>query len=88
MEQYKITVEEISGENTLTFEAESHEDILAIVDKLKQHSDFEEDAAAFGVGLKLFSGVMMKQKSNPLFKDLLPHFKVFMKGLKGYGKGK
>ncbi|PKQ64491.1 hypothetical protein BZG02_06705 [Labilibaculum filiforme] len=83
MKQYKITVEEISDENTLTFEAESHENILAIVEKLKQHPNLGEDAAAFGLGLKLFTGVMMKQKSNSLFKDFLPHFKDFMKGLKG-----
>ncbi|MRT92605.1 DUF3861 domain-containing protein [Ancylomarina sp. 16SWW S1-10-2] len=86
--KYKITVEELTGENTLAFEAESHEDILEIVEKLKTHPDFGNDAEAFGLGLKLFTSVMMKQKSNPLFKNLMPHFKDFMKGLKGAGKGR
>ena len=84
--KYKITVEEVSGENTLTFEADSHENILKIVEKLKTHPDFGDDAAAFGVGLKLFTGVMMKQKSNPLFKNLMPAFKDFMQELKDAGK--
>lgn len=88
MMKYKITVEEITGENTLVFDTESHEDMLAIVEKLQQHPDFKDDAAAFGVGLKLFSSVMMKQKSNPIFKDLMPHFKDFMHGLKGVEKNR
>lgn len=85
--RYKVTVEEVSGEKTLSFESENHEDIFAIVEKLKQHPDFKDDAAEFGVGLKLFTGVIMKQKTNPIFKNLMPHFKDFMMELKGAGKG-
>ena len=92
--KYKITVEEILGENKfseekLEFEAESHDSIFTIVEKLKQNPDFNDnDAASLGVGLKLFSGVMLKKKSNPIFKKVMPHFKDFMKGLKSNGKGK
>lgn len=82
--KYKITVEEVAGDQQLVFETEQKENILEIAEKLKHHSDFdEEDAVALGIGLKLFSGVMMKNKNNPIFKDLLPSFKTFMKGLKG-----
>ena len=90
---YKVTIEEIVYENKeaaekLSFEAESHDDIFKIVEMLKQSPDFDSnDAAALGVGLKLFTGVMMKQKDNPIFKELLPHFKDFMKELKSAGKG-
>lgn len=85
---YKVTLEEVSGDHKLEFETESHEDILAIVEKLKSHPDLKEDAAAFGIGLKLFSGVMMKQKDNPMFKNLMPAFKDFMKSLKSSAKEK
>nr|WP_320118911.1 DUF3861 domain-containing protein [uncultured Marinifilum sp.] len=86
--KYKVTLEEISSDNKLTFETESHEDIIKIVEKLKTHPDFGDDAEVFGVGLKLFTGVMMKQKSNPLFKTMMPAFKEFMQGLKSAGKNR
>jgi len=87
---YKVTVEPRSDENTalpsgaaLTFEVDNHDDILAIVKKLESRPDFtESDARAFGVGLKLFSEVMLKNKSLPLFSGFLPHFVDFMKELK------
>lgn len=67
----------------LQFEVENHDDIIAIVKRLEQRADFTEgDARAFGVGLKLFSEVMIKNKQAPLFADFLPHFINFMKELK------
>lgn len=92
--RYKITVEEILADNNISeekleFEAESHENILAIVEKLKQHPDFDNnDAAILGVGLKLFTAGMLKQKDNSLFENLMPPFKDFMKRLKSSGKEK
>lgn len=91
--KYKITVEELTkegnfGEEKLGFETTSHDNLFAIVKKLKQHPEFSNtDVASLGVGLKLFTGVMLKEKEHPLFKNLLPHFKEFMKGLKSTGKG-
>lgn len=90
--KYKITVEEILGKNKLAeekleFEAESHENIINIAKKLTQHPDFNDnEAASLGIGLKLFTGVMLKNKKNPLFKNFMPHFKDFMMGFKSYGK--
>ena len=82
--KYKVTIEEVSGDNKLVFETENQENIIRIVEKLKQHPDVDtEDAATFGVGLKLFSTIILKNKNTPLFKDFLPHFKTFMKTLKG-----
>ncbi|MGQ1891050.1 DUF3861 domain-containing protein [Thermophagus sp. OGC60D27] len=82
--KYKVTVEEVSGEDSLVFEINNHENVLEIAQRLKKLPDLnEDDAAALGVGLKLFSGVMMNNKNMPLFKDFLPHFKDFMKNLKG-----
>ena len=73
----------------MEFETKSHDNLFEIVEKLKQHPDFnDEEAASLGIGLKLFSGVFLKKKENPLFKNLMPHFKDFMIGLKSFGKGK
>ena len=86
--KYKISVEEITKEGgldnqKLEFETKSHDNLFEIVEKLKCHPQFSEsDVASLGVGLKLFTGVMLKEKEKPLFKNLLPHFKEFMKGIK------
>ena len=90
--KYKITVEEIIDENNLSkekleFETVSHDNLFEIIKKLKQHPDFANvDVASLGVGLKLFTGVMLKNKEIPLFKNLMPHFKDFMKELKSSSK--
>ncbi|MDV7139017.1 DUF3861 domain-containing protein [Maribacter sp. TH_r10] len=90
--KYKITVEELTkegnfGEEKLEFETISHDNLFEIVKKLKEHPEFSNtDVASLGIGLKLFTGVILKEKELPLFKNLLPHFKEFMKGLKSYTK--
>ncbi|WP_028779078.1 DUF3861 domain-containing protein [Shewanella sp. 38A_GOM-205m] len=89
--KYSISVEHLEDQNgmpsnyqqALKFEVGNHDDIFAIVDKIKQRQDFDEDqAAAFAVGLKLFSEVMLEQRKNPLFDEFQPHFMQFMKQLK------
>lgn len=38
-----------------------HDNILEIIEALKQHPDFDNhEATLLGVGLKLFAGVMLK----------------------------
>lgn len=92
--KYKITVEDILDKNKfseekLEFKAESHDNLFKIVEQLKQNNDFNNDeAASLGVGLKLFTGVMLKNKENPLFENLIPQFKDFIMRLKNSGKGK
>ena len=91
---YKITIEEINKEGKLEgekleFKTQSHDNLFEIVEKLKQHPELgNTDVASLGVGLKLFTGIMLKNKKLPLFKNLLPHFKDFMKDLKKSGKNK
>lgn len=86
--QYRITVEDISpsesgSERSIQFEVENHDDILKIVKWLENRPDFTgDDAKAFGVGLKLFSEVMIKNRNAPLFSNFAPHFMDFMKELK------
>lgn len=86
--RYKITIEEIPAQEdtaarSLQFSIENHDDIFFIVNHLEQRPDFsKEDAQAFGVGLKMFSEVMLSKKSEPLFAGFFPHFIDFMKTLK------
>lgn len=94
--RYRVTLEHLAdtqGESlppgkSLQFEVENHDDIFSIVERLRGRGDFSEDTAtAFGVGLKLFSEVMLKDRQNPLFQSFEPHFMQFMKALKqGTGK--
>ena len=92
--RYRITVEHLSGPDgspssyaqPLQFEVGNHDDIYAIVERMRQRDDFDRDTAtAFGVGLKLFGEVMLENKEHPLFADFKTHFGQFMKNLK---KGK
>ena len=69
---------------SLEFDFSNHDDILHIV-RLMQAKPFftnEEEAAQFAVGLKLFSEVMLKHRTNPLFEELAQAFGPFMKKLK------
>ena len=92
---FKITVAPVAdaqgtptAQQPLQFVAGNHDDILAVGERLRGRGDFSaNDAAAFGVGLKLFGEVMLHNKSNPLFASLMPHFGQFMQDLKkGAGK--
>lgn len=89
--RYRVTVEHLSDPqgapsayaDALQFEVGNHDDIFAIVARMRQRGDLDEQAAtAFAVGLKLFSEVMLENKSHPLFVAFRPHFAEFMKTLK------
>lgn len=90
--RYRVTVEPLAEEEIprpslqdgrLQFDFGTHDDLFAIVERLRNRGDFPaETAAAFGVGLKLFGGVLLEHKDNPLFQDFRPHFGQFMKALK------
>jgi hypothetical protein len=84
---YRVTLEhlaDVKGEPSthqpLQFEVGNHDDIIAIVERLRSRGDFNEDtAAALGVGLKLFGEVMLENRENPLFASLRPAFSKFIK---------
>lgn len=89
--RYRITVEHLADPNgapsehekPLQFEIGNHDDIFAVVERLRSRSDLDkETASALGVGLKLFGEVMLENKNHQLFADFLPHFGQFMKNLK------
>lgn len=89
--RYRVTVEHLAlpdgsappTPRTLSFEAGNHDDILAIVDRLRGRGDLPEaDATSLAVGLKLFSEVMLQNRNHALFEEFAPHFKAFMQTLK------
>lgn len=88
--RYKVTVEHLadpqgvpSSQAPLQFEVGNHDDIIAVVERLRSRGDFDANTAtAFGVGLKLFGEVMLENKDHPLFASFAPHFGQFMKELK------
>ncbi|AMK11013.1 DUF3861 domain-containing protein [Pseudodesulfovibrio indicus] len=83
--QYRITVEpmESTGSAPLSFEVNSYDDILMIIDRIRLRKDIAPGSAeALGLGLKLFGNELLQQKNNPLFAPLFPCFHEFMKLLK------
>ena len=67
----------------MQFEVGNHDDIFAIVERMRGRGDFSPGAAAaFTVGIKLFSQVMLEDRENPLFASFRPHFAQSMKELK------
>ncbi|MFA1239707.1 DUF3861 domain-containing protein [Serratia odorifera] len=90
--RFRITVEALTDrqgkpveKTPLVFEVENHDDILGIVERIQPRQDLnfgEEKSAAFAVGLKLFSEVMIENRKHPLFLPLRDAFKDFMIGLK------
>ena len=89
---YKFTVNQLEDSNgktteesPLIFEASCHEDLFMIAEKIQEKVDIDEsDATAFAVGMKLCSGVMMKNGDHELMKQLMPHFVNLMKTLKNH----
>lgn len=87
--RYRVTLEHLADAHgaptdgePLQFEVDNHDDIIAIVERLRSRGDLGDQAAAFGVGLKLFGEVMLENRDNPLFSSFRPHFAQFMKDLK------
>lgn len=89
--KYSVTVETVTDESDMhacepkkmIFEVETHDDIFDIVNRLRERTDIDPHyAESFGLGLKLFAEVLLKNKDNALFSPLLPHFKDFMSRLK------
>ncbi|CAI0921397.1 Domain of Uncharacterised Function with PDB structure [Serratia entomophila] len=90
--RFKITVEALSDRQgnpvekaPLSFEVENHDDILDIVERIQAREDLNfgrQQSAAFAVGLKLFSEVMIENRKHPVFAPLREAFKAFMVGLK------
>ena len=90
--RFNITVEALSDRQgnpvetaPRSVEVSNHDDILEIVERIRARDDLNfgpEQSAAFAVGLKLFSEVMIENRKHPVFAPLREAFKEFMVGLK------
>ena len=89
--KYKLTLEplELAGgeaatEEALSLEFENHDELFGIIKRVKQKNLFGDvsQSAEFAIGLKMFSEVMLKNRTHPIFEELAPAFKEFMKKLK------
>jgi len=79
---YSPTDEPLHRRVELVFD--NHDNLFDIIDKLQERNHFNDagQSTEFAIGLKMFSEVMLRNKENPLFEELLPAFKDFMKKLK------
>ena len=88
--RYRITVEKLADAKdepvdgqSLSFYAANHDDILEIVNRMKERLPFDAaTAASLGVALKLFSEVMLVHRDEPLFAEIRPAIGGFIKLLK------
>ncbi len=88
--RYRVTIEHLGTprdgmdkQPELVFEAINHDEIIGIVQRIRASGHYSEDeAASIGIGLKLFSEVMLKRKEDPLFQALRPAMSSFIGGLK------
>ncbi len=86
MKHFRITVEsldEASAGDKIEFVAVHHDDIIGIARRMPTRVQMDEDSAkAFAIGMKLLGETILKNRTQPLFAELRPHFSEFMKGMK------
>ena len=89
--KYRLTLELLAtakGETELheplQLAFDNHDEVFSIIKRIQDKNIFQskEQAAEFAIGLKMFSEVMLKNKSLPLFEAFRPAFGDFMKKLK------
>ena len=88
--KYNVTVTHVEDKDgqpvdgaTISFATANHDELFQIVRRMQGAGMFSDDeAAAFAIGLKLFSETMLMHKDSELFTELKPHFMAFMKHLK------
>lgn len=69
--------------NSYTFETTNHDNILHIIERARCGEYLpEKDVAAFCVGLKLLSEVVMTNRSEPVFAEFYPALGKFIRGIK------
>ena len=87
---YRIRVESLAQSDgidgdlaALSFEVANHDNLFAIVNRINAAKAFDhDDATALAIGLKLFTGVMLQHRHDPLFADVQPAMRAFIGNLK------
>ena len=87
MYRYRIVVERLSPEPStskpLQFEIENHDDIIAIADRMNGRFDLDEDSAkSMAIGMKLFSEIILKNRTREPFLTIRPAIAEFIKAVK------
>ncbi|AMP01129.1 hypothetical protein CAter282_3329 [Collimonas arenae] len=88
--RYRVTLEHLATPKegaaihaAIDFETGNHDDLFVIIDKVRSRGQFDADtAASLALGLKLFTEVMLKNRSNPLFADINQPMRDFIQKLK------
>ncbi|NTB87539.1 DUF3861 domain-containing protein [Agrobacterium tumefaciens] len=86
--RYLITVEPLSGADktsrtAIRFEVENHDSIVDILSRSRAIEPVPpSEVPEFVVGLKLLTEVVLRHRGEPLFEELFPALKAFMKKLK------
>jgi len=82
---YRITLEYAGGKAgdeapaPLTFSASDHDNLFEIIAKVRSSGMFDADsAAALALGMKLFSGVMLAHRKDPLFEPIAGAYRDFI----------
>lgn len=85
--EFRITVQrapqgQLQGE-PVSFHVGSHDDFIDIMARVRSLPSFDAaQANALALGLKLFSGVMLAHRHDPLFATLQPEVRAFIGNLK------
>lgn len=87
--QYRIEVRPLANPDgaqcgePLVFNHANHDDLMLIVERIRQSTGLDPDAAAAtAIGLKLLGSVMLNEKNNPLFDCLRQPLREFIGNLK------
>lgn len=88
--QYHILLTEVEKKDgtksgkQMDFSFENHDDIFHLLEGAQDKTWFDNPKTniEFVMGLKLFGEVMIKNRQNPLFAEVMPAFTQMMKKLK------
>lgn len=93
--RYRITLEHLAdakggpGANApLTFEARNHDDLFAIIERMRGKGLLAEpdQAASLALGLKLLAEVTLENRDDPFFAELRGPLREFIVRIKGAGQ--
>ena len=87
---YKVTLEHVYSpanedlHRRVEVVFDNHDNLFNIIDLMQQKDLFGDmgQSTEFAIGLKMLGEVMLKNKDNALFEELMPAFKDFMNKLK------
>ena len=90
--RYRVTVEQIADGKgqpvtdcrELTFEAGCHDELLGIVERVRERRVVANAnaAAAMAVGMKLFGEVLIAERKDPMFAEMHVALGTFIRALK------